>query len=187
MDALIPICQEFDKIQDRILECDKKAVLSEQQDERVNFESRYFELMARSKAILQDYYRAQNQKEAAAAANISTAAAAQINSQSQVPQQNINLSDLAQILNTKLKPLDIPEFSGGYDKWIPFKNAFLSIVDSNTNYSNLQKMMYLNDCLKNEAKQLISSLSLSDNNYGRAWQLICDRFDNKKAIIHIHT
>ncbi|CAG9767969.1 unnamed protein product [Ceutorhynchus assimilis] len=80
VDALIPICQEFDKIQDRIIECDKKVDLSEQEDERANFESRYFDLMARSKAILQEFYRAQNQKDAAAAAaaNVATVAAAQM-------------------------------------------------------------------------------------------------------------
>lgn len=40
--------------------------------------------------------------------------------------------------------------------------------------------------LKGEAAQIISSLSATDDNYKIAWDLLNERYQNKKAIIHSH-
>ncbi|XP_018376530.1 PREDICTED: uncharacterized protein LOC108769819 [Trachymyrmex cornetzi] len=89
-------------------------------------------------------------------------------------------------LHVRLPKISLPTFSGKYDEWFPFFDAFNSIIHSNTSIGNIQKLQYLRTSLSGEAADVISSLEISDLNYEVAWKLLKDRYDNKRVIVHTH-
>ncbi|XP_071577848.1 uncharacterized protein [Temnothorax nylanderi] len=89
-------------------------------------------------------------------------------------------------INVRLPKLDLPKFSGKYDEWFPFFDAFNSIIHSSDSLSNVQKLQYLRGCLSSEASDVINSLEISDLNYNVAWRLLKERYDNKRVIVHTH-
>ena len=52
--------------------------------------------------------------------------------------------------------------------------------------SNIQKFHYLIASLKNEAKDLISNLQITSENFQVAWQLVTQRYHNIKLIAIMH-
>lgn len=91
--------------------------------------------------------------------------------------QNQNMHDL------KLPPLEIPKFSGRFEEWTTFFDTFSTYVDSSS-IANVSKMHYLKNSLTGTALRMIKSLPATDANYKVAWNLLCDRFHNKRAIIN---
>jgi len=98
-----------------------------------------------------------------------------------------NVSDTRDsIVHVRLPKLNLPTFSGKYDEWFPFFDAFNSIIHSNMLLSNVQKLQYLRASLSSEASDVINSLEISDLNYEVAWKLLRERYDNKRVIVHTH-
>lgn len=62
-------------------------------------------------------------------------------SASLAPHVNFSHSNQGNI-NLNLPFIDIPNFYGDPDKWIQFRDGFLSIIDSNQTISNIQKMYF---------------------------------------------
>ena len=60
------------------------------------------------------------------------------------------------------------------------------MVGSRTNLPLVDKLQYLNNCLKGEAAKLLSNIPIQGGNYVRAWNRLRSRFDNKRSIIHAH-
>jgi len=65
-------------------------------------------------------------------------------------------------------------------------SRFEAIINSNANLTKVQKFYYLQSAVKGRAAQCFQSLSLSNENYDVAWQLLKTRFDNKRLIVHHH-
>ncbi|XP_011883660.1 PREDICTED: uncharacterized protein LOC105570820 [Vollenhovia emeryi] len=86
----------------------------------------------------------------------------------------------------RLPKLNLPSFSGKYDEWFPFYDSFNSIIHSNLSISKVQKLQYLKTSLTGEASNIISSLEISDINYEVAWNLLKERYDNKRIVVHTH-
>ncbi|XP_018403530.1 PREDICTED: uncharacterized protein LOC108780351 [Cyphomyrmex costatus] len=98
-----------------------------------------------------------------------------------------NVSDTREsAMHVRLPKLNLPTFSGKYDEWFPFYDAFNSSIHSNISISNVQRLQYLRTSLSGEAADVISSLEISDLNYEVAWKLLRDRYDNKRVIVHTH-
>ncbi|XP_013179004.1 PREDICTED: uncharacterized protein LOC106126085 [Papilio xuthus] len=95
-------------------------------------------------------------------------------------------SDNYETLGFKLPIIKIPSFDGTYFKWLEFKETFSSLVHENSKIKNIHKFHYLNSYLEGEAARVISNLEVSDQNYSQAWQLLCERFDNKRQLINNH-
>lgn len=131
-----------------------------------NFETAYFELVGRARELL---------------LNSETSNSA-ITNTSPISNSSENLIH-AQV---KLPTLKLPEFRGSYQEWVPFHETFNSLIETNTSLNNIQKFHYLLSCLKGEAAQVIGSLEISDANYGVAWNLLRDRYQNRRMIIHNH-
>lgn len=89
-------------------------------------------------------------------------------------------------LSVKLSTLQLPKFNGSYDQWLMFKDTFISVIDSNTKLSGIQKFQYLRSSLTGKALQVIHTLKTTEENYDIAWQLIKGRYENKKLIINTH-
>lgn len=84
----------------------------------------------------------------------------------------------------KLPKIALPEFDGNYLDWTAFYDTFVSLVDSDPNISNVNKMHHLKRCLKGTALSLINRLPSSDANYKIAWTLLNERFNNKRVIVN---
>ena len=68
--------------------------------------------------------------------------------------------------------------------WLHY--TFEALVVNNTTLSNVQKFHYLIASLKNEAKDLISNLQITNENFLVAWQLVTQRYNNKRLIAMMH-
>lgn len=165
LDMTLNISDDFDTIQTE-LESVALDTDTEQQhaEEREKFETRYFSLISKAKYLLKQ----QN--------SITTISTPSVDSVSGSNAQ----------FNLKLPQLNLPEFSGAYEKWTQFKDSFESLINKNPLLTNIQRFYYLQAALKGEACKVLSSLSVSDANYETAWKLLTERYENKKAIIHSH-
>ena len=67
-----------------------------------------------------------------------------------------------------------------------FADLFKASVDSNNQLSNSEKLNYLKACAKGEAAKLISSVTITDYNYEIAWELLHERYENKRSIVQAH-
>lgn len=86
----------------------------------------------------------------------------------------------------KLPQIELITFDGTYDKWLDFYNSFNSRVHDNPNLSKIQKLFYLKSCLKEEAVTTINALKISEDNYEIAWNLLTERYNNKRVIAQKH-
>ena len=86
----------------------------------------------------------------------------------------------------RLPKLSLPVFSGNLLEWQLFYDSFLSSVHSRTDLSEIDKFNYLKSQLTGSALDVIKGFSLSAENYGTAFELLCERFGKKQLIIRAH-
>lgn len=83
----------------------------------------------------------------------------------------------------KLPEVKLPTFDGSISEWITFRDTYKSLIDSNTQLSQIDKFSYLVASLTKDARKVIESIELTEANYAVAWQLLEKRFDNKKLVV----
>lgn len=154
---------------------DEKANLSELQEEfdaeRAVFETSYFKAAAIANGIIEKSQVRQSLN--------------QSQSSSQSSDQHTGPSTERRI-DVKLPALKLPEFAGEYEKWLPYKNAFESLIHKNDRISAIQKFQYFKSTLQGEAAQVIAGLQTTGENYENAWELLIKSYDNSKIIINTH-
>lgn len=69
---------------------------------------------------------------------------------------------------TTLPRIQLPEFSGKYEEWPPFRDLFQSIIGRDASLPAVEKLHYLKACLKGEAEILIRSIATTAENFPRA-------------------
>ncbi|XP_061720128.1 uncharacterized protein LOC133527231 [Cydia pomonella] len=161
------IYSEFDSVQ-----CDIENELEipdEQYKEREAFESKYFGLVARARELL------------AAAAPAPGASAGGDGSET-----GSCVTAIGGGTKLKLPTIDMPSFSGHYHDWLEFRDTFSSLIHSNNSIPNINKFHYLRAALKGSAAVVIQSLDFSSDNYTSAWELLCDRYNNKRSLVNNH-
>lgn len=144
------------------------------------FESRYFAVTVELETLIERKSAAEREAQAShqinTTANISSYREGTPASQaSNIPNEHI-----------KLLRVTLATFSGKYEEWIPFRNMFISMIHENPILPNVQKMQYLMSVLTHEAKDIISSLEASDENYHEAWRMLKDRYNDDSLIIQKH-
>jgi len=82
----------------------------------------------------------------------------------------------------KLPTIALPTFEGNTCSWLHFRDTFEALIVNNPVLSNVQKFHYLIASLKNEAKDLISNLQITYENFLAAWKLFTQRYNNKQLI-----
>lgn len=90
---------------------------------------------------------------------------------------------LAQRAEFRLPQISIPTFSGGYESWTAFHDMFVSLIHSNGSLTNVQKLHYLKCNLSGQAANLLRHTPVTNDNYDIAWQLLQNRFANKKSLV----
>ncbi len=84
----------------------------------------------------------------------------------------------------RLEPMKLPNFDGSYAMWPSFRDLFRSLIHDNKEISNVQRLYYLKNAMKDGAAgELISDIELTDINYDAAWNIIESRFDNKYLLV----
>ena len=71
-------------------------------------------------------------------------------------------------------------------KWKEFWDTFESTIDQNTELSDIEKMHYLNSKLSGEAKNAVSGIMLSNENYTVVTTLLKERFEDNQVVLHNH-
>ncbi|CAK1599138.1 unnamed protein product [Parnassius mnemosyne] len=100
------------------------------------------------------------------------------------------MSDLSESSLKRLQPellgrlptLDLPKFSGVLSEWLTFVGLFDSLVDSRSDLTPSQKMVYLLASLEGEALGVVGHLRLSDDAYQTARDLLAIRYANVRRI-----
>lgn len=85
-----------------------------------------------------------------------------------------------------LKGIEIPIFEGDYTAWQTFRDLFTALVHSNEHYSAIEKFCALRSVLKGEALQTIQHLSITDEGYTSAWNLLSTQYESSREIFHAH-
>ncbi|KYM98105.1 hypothetical protein ALC62_11198 [Cyphomyrmex costatus] len=86
----------------------------------------------------------------------------------------------------KLPPINLPTFDGLYDRWPNFRDTFRTVIDENSNLTDIKKLYYLKLALKGVAAEILESMELSADNYDVAWNILESRFENKRVLVHHH-
>lgn len=87
-------------------------------------------------------------------------------------------------LNVKLPRIELPTFSGRYEDWPTFRDMFISLIHNNTSLCNVQKLHYLKLSLVDEPNTLLKHVIVIDDNYEQAWNILTQRYGNKRMIIN---
>lgn len=82
----------------------------------------------------------------------------------------------------RLPRITLPTFSGRYEDWPTYQDLFTALVH-NTNLNDVQKLHYLKTSVSGEAEMLLRHIQITENNYSKAWELLKNRFGNKKMIV----
>ena len=86
----------------------------------------------------------------------------------------------------KLTRLEIPTFDGDRIKYTEFWAIFSATIDQNRQLSGKEKFMYLKNRLAGQAKQAISCILVSNENYTVATTLLKDRFEDTQFSLYNH-
>ncbi|XP_045448684.1 uncharacterized protein LOC123657149 [Melitaea cinxia] len=91
-----------------------------------------------------------------------------------------------QDLGFKLPQIQISKFDGAYFRWLEFRDTFENLIHNNDRIKAIHKFHYLISYLEGDAARIISNLEVSSVNYANAWQLLGDRYNNKRLLINHH-
>lgn len=85
-------------------------------------------------------------------------------------------------ISIKLPEIPLPVFYGNYEDWNVFKNQFYSLIVTNNELNETQKLHYLQASLKGEAK----SIQTPDDTFNTLLKTLEQRYENKKLIADSH-
>ncbi|GBN23486.1 hypothetical protein AVEN_47070-1 [Araneus ventricosus] len=88
-----------------------------------------------------------------------------------------------QVNNTKLPRIVLDKFGGDVRKFHEFWPSFEAAVHDNLSLTIVKKFNYLRSLLIGDAARAISGLTLTNENYDKAVEVLKDRFGQKQAVI----
>ena len=108
--------------------------------------------------------------------------------QQQLQQQQISMaqSSTKQHCSVRLPKLEIPTFNGDNLKWTEFWDSFDATIHKNTSISDIEKLNYLMSKLTGEAKQSVSGVLLSNENYAVVVELLKERYGDAQTVVNSH-
>lgn len=147
---------------------DEAALSKRHADERSSFEIPYFNLVTRFETILHNLEIRENQENVRPQNSI--APTRQLHTHSQL----------------RLPKIELPSFSGNCEDWYAFYDTFEKLINSNSDLSEVQKFHYLRSSLKDDAAEVIKAFEITIENYKEAWELLIERYDNRRRIVQEH-
>ena len=154
--------------------------------ERTAFEDRFYAISGTAKKYIQKMSHSLSISSAQ-----STSTAHEHFSQDSFPNQHTFNQNSGQTpihfsSHFQLPKLPKPTFHGTFDTWLAFYDSFRSMYHDNPHIPTINKFMYLREFLQGEAAEVIASLATTSDNYTIAWELLKNRYDNKKFIVESH-
>lgn len=159
LESARPLYSEYENIQSQIQDIKSDADIEQQLQDREKFELDYFSVLAKAHNLTKDEKVTENR------------------SKSNCHHEHTSM---------KLPTISLPNFDGSYEHWLEFRETFLSLIHNNANIDNFSKLHYLKRSLAGDAKTVISSLELSGDNYTIAWELLLNRYNNSRLLVHTH-
>ncbi|XP_057299452.1 uncharacterized protein LOC130630071 [Hydractinia symbiolongicarpus] len=86
----------------------------------------------------------------------------------------------------KLPKLELKKFNGDPLQWKSFDESFECAIHENESLSSVEKLTYLTNLLSGSAEQTISGLSLCNENYEIARDLLKERFGDPQITVSAH-
>ena len=88
--------------------------------------------------------------------------------------------------HAKLPKLVLPKYKGEATKWHSFWDSFKSAVHENTTLSAIERCNYLISLLEGAAYRAVQGLTITEDNYNSAIELLHERFGKPQQIISAH-
>ncbi|XP_055839054.1 uncharacterized protein LOC129907036 [Episyrphus balteatus] len=85
----------------------------------------------------------------------------------------------------RLPRIDLPKFDGSYVTWRGFHDRFLALVHNTKALDEIDKLHFLQSCLIGDANRFLQNISVEAANYQKAWELLEERYDHKRILVHI--
>ena len=139
--------------------------------------------------MLNSYYETLKKKLIDESTLFEISSKAKLNSINKFLSQNIkneNSSQEFRLLQSdlvKLPKLEIQKFKDQLTCWQEFMDSFNAAVHNSKALSDVEKFNYLRIFLEGEAQHTISGLSLTNDNYNEALNLLKNHFGNNQVII----
>ena len=89
-------------------------------------------------------------------------------------------------VNFILPKLNLLIFSGGYMERQLFFDLFKGAMIDNTRLTKSQKLQHLKSSLTGDADKLLHSITITDDNFDIAIDILENRYDNKRLILRSH-
>ncbi|XP_064486068.1 uncharacterized protein LOC135398613 [Ornithodoros turicata] len=105
-------------------------------------------------------------------------------SPSRVP--HVQPTQNAAACRVRLPKIEISKFSGDLAEWTTFWDQFQSSIHTNESLHKVDKFRYLQSYLTGKAAAAISGLSLTNENYDTAIDLLKQRFNQRHLIVEEH-
>lgn len=86
----------------------------------------------------------------------------------------------------RLEKINLPKFSGEFNKWMGFRDMFEAMVNSQEHLTVAAKYTRLMRSLEGDAAQVVAGFLPTDENYEAAWKTLKDRYDNDRLIVSSH-
>lgn len=90
-----------------------------------------------------------------------------------------------QVSSVKLPKLIIKPFDGNLQQWKTFYDCFVTSVHE-THLSNIEKFNYLKGYMVGDAAKIIEGLTLSNENYEKALDMLKETYGDKDKIVSMH-
>ncbi|XP_047504423.1 uncharacterized protein LOC125049318 [Pieris napi] len=152
---------EFDEVENRL------EALNDDSDERDDIEDRFFSLISLAQELIESCSKSDSKQRPSSA----------------LSHRSGGSCDHYAI---KLPTIKLPTFDGNYLKWLEFRDTFESMINQNDSISEINKFHYLRSSLEGGATVVIKSIEFTSKNYSLAWNLLCERYDNKNILINNH-
>lgn len=79
----------------------------------------------------------------------------------------------------------IPTFDGSYESWPKFKAVFQDLMANSTD-TNAIKLYHLDKALVGAASGVLDESIISQGDYGQAWAVLAERYENMRVIVESH-
>ncbi|XP_029172119.1 uncharacterized protein LOC114941330 [Nylanderia fulva] len=95
-------------------------------------------------------------------------------------------TDSASLSVKHLPPIKLPPFTGKFEEWETFRDRFQSLIIDNRELLNFSRMHFLVSSLTGSARDAISGIKVTADNFLVAWKALTARFENKRRLIETH-
>ncbi|XP_063994272.1 uncharacterized protein LOC135171574 [Diachasmimorpha longicaudata] len=82
----------------------------------------------------------------------------------------------------QLKRISLPPFDGRHSEWKQFSDLFQSLVGKDQSIPPVQKLVRLKEALRGTAASLISTFTVTDDNYEKAWEKLVRKYEDPRLI-----